>query len=41
MNGDQPTEDHARRQTPTVEPVAEDLPKEEPDGGPPPERPEA
>jgi len=35
VNGDQPTEEQAQRQTPKVEPAAEDLPKEEPDAGPP------
>ena len=41
MNGDQPTEEEAQRQTPKVEPDAEDLPKEEPGAGPPPERTES
>ena len=41
VKGDQPTEEEAQRQTPKVEPVAEDLPKEEPDAGPPPERTDA
>ena len=38
MNGDQPTEEQAQRQTPKIEPDAEDVPKEEPNAGPPPER---
>lgn len=38
MSGDRPTEEEAQRQTPKVEPDAEDLPKEEPGAGPPPER---
>ena len=41
MNGEQPTEEEAQRQTPKVEPVADDLPKEAPDAGPPPERTDA
>ncbi len=41
VNGDQPTEEQAQRHTPKVDPVAEDLPKEEPDAGPRPERTEA
>jgi hypothetical protein len=38
VDGDQATEVEAQRQTAKVEPDAEDLPKEEPDAGPPPER---
>ncbi|CAA9223780.1 MAG: hypothetical protein AVDCRST_MAG76-808 [uncultured Acidimicrobiales bacterium] len=38
MDGEQPTEEQAQRRTPKVEPVAEDLLKEVPDTGPPPER---
>ncbi len=38
VNEEQPTEEQAQRQTAKVEPVAEDLPKEKPDAGPPPER---
>jgi hypothetical protein len=38
MDGDQPTEEEAQRQTPKIEPDATDVPKEEPDSGPPPER---
>lgn len=38
MNQEQPTEEEAQRQTPKVEPDAEDLPKEEPASGPSPER---
>jgi hypothetical protein len=41
MSGEKPTGEEAQRQTPKVEPAAEDLPKEEPDSGPPPERTEA
>jgi hypothetical protein len=41
VNPDQPTEEQAQRQTPKVDPDAEDLPKEEPDAGPPPERTES
>jgi hypothetical protein len=41
VNQDRPTEEKAQRETPKVEPLAEDLPKEEPDAGPPPERPTA
>jgi hypothetical protein len=37
VNGDQPTEEQAQRETPKVQPVAEDLPKAEPDAGPPPD----
>lgn len=38
MNGELPTEEEVQRQTPKVEPEAEDIPKEEPGAGPPPER---
>lgn len=38
MDGELPTEEQAQRQTPKVEAAAEDLPKEEPGAGPPPER---
>ena len=41
VDGEQPSEEQAQRQTAKVEPAAEDLPKEEPDAGPPPERTEA
>ncbi|HEX2046466.1 MAG TPA: hypothetical protein VHF27_01800 [Acidimicrobiales bacterium] len=41
MNEDQPTEEEAQRRTPKVEPGAEDLPKEKPGTGPPPERTDA
>ncbi|MHB1534200.1 MAG: hypothetical protein ACYC1D_06235 [Acidimicrobiales bacterium] len=41
MNREQPADEQAQRQTPKVEPAVEDLPKEEPDGGPPPERTES
>jgi hypothetical protein len=41
VNGEQPTEERAQRQTAKVEPAAQDLPQEQPDAGPPPERTEA
>ena len=40
MNG-QRNEEEAQRETPKVEPDAEDLPKEAPGAGPPPERTDA
>jgi hypothetical protein len=41
MESDPPDEEEAQRQTPKVEPDAEDMPKEQPGAGPPPERTEA
>lgn len=41
VNDEQPTEEQAQRQTPKVDPAAEDMPKEEPGSGPPPERTDA
>lgn len=41
MDTDQPPEEEAQRHTPKVEAVAEDMPKEDPDAGPPPERTDA
>lgn len=38
VDGEQPDEEQAQRQTPKVEPEAEDMPQTEPDSGPPPER---
>jgi hypothetical protein len=38
VDTEQPSEEEAQRQTPKVEPVAEDLPQAEPDSGPAPER---
>ncbi len=38
MEQDQPDEEQAQRQTPKVEPVSEDLPKQEPGDGPSPQR---
>jgi hypothetical protein len=38
VSGEQSAEEHVQRETPKVEPDAEDLPKEDPDSGPPPER---
>jgi hypothetical protein len=38
VNPEQPTEEQAQRQTAKVEPDAEDMPKADPDSGPPPER---
>ncbi len=38
MDKDQPDEEQAQRQTPKVEPVSEDLPKQDPGAGPPPQR---
>lgn len=38
MEKEQHSEEDAQRQTPKVEPDAENLPKHEPNAGPPPER---
>ena len=38
MEPDQPDEEQSQRQTPKVEPDAEDLPQEDPGAGPAPER---
>lgn len=38
VDGEQPDEEQAQRQTPKIEPAAEDMPQAEPDSGPPPER---
>ena len=38
MERDQPTEEEAQRQTPKIEPDAEDLPRQEPGSGPSPEK---
>ncbi len=38
MEQEEPTEEEAQRRASKVEPEAEDLPKQEPGSGPPPER---
>ena len=38
MSSEQRSEEDAQRETPKVEPEADDLPKKEPDSGPEPQR---
>ncbi len=38
MEAEQPSEEEAQRRTPKVEPDAEDIPRQGPDAGPPPQR---